>query len=274
MGGGGSKSSEEDAMAEFKKFDMDGNASISLPELTQVFRELDPNWTPKQIALLFNAVDANRNGDISLEEFRDWVMADSAKTNGIKPGNDTEKRKSFTDASKQWKGSVALETYGPAIEKDVIRMIFEAGTWANVQVTDPQKGKTKKKFIDTLHTKITDQNILSPGACTQLRDMALACGLLVVAQLRLKGEGQGDAEQWLKRSIEPKPHLVSAKLWRASYDFCWASARHACFVHLSDKASQAQEKVNWKASAEVCFGKQFKDDAVKRMFLQFASENI
>merc|ERR1712072_636503 len=98
-----------------------------------------------------------------------------------------------------------LEAYPSSISEDVIRLVYEAGIWANLQClpTGGSKAQQKKLQIDALHTEITKKAVLSPGACTQLRDMALACGLIMVAQMHFNGGGIEDAERWLKRSLEP-----------------------------------------------------------------------
>lgn len=257
----GKTDKEQQALTDFDKFDLDGNKVISLAELSAVFQQLDPSWTPGKLKQLFNAVDANRNGGISVQEFVDWVMRDE--------GDEGD----FMKATQSWRRETALDVYPTSVLNLVVRMIYEAGTWANVQMTEGRKAEQSKRRIDNLHADIMKKGVLSPGALTQLRDMALACSLLVVAELRLDGEGLEDAERWLKKSIEPKPHLVGAKLWRASYDLCFATARHACFLHLEDAAQQNQAKEHWMLAASVCSGVSYDLPSVNKLFLRFQTEN-
>merc|ERR1712096_412123 len=110
------------------------------------------------------------------------------------------------------------------------------------------------------------------GACTQLRDMALACGLLAVAELRANGEGAEDAEGWLKRSLQPKPNLVTARLWRATYDLCWATSRYTCFLYTGDEENQNKAKQNWIHAASICFGRSYNMEFVEERFLSFQTD--
>merc|ERR1711924_63351 len=94
-----------------------------------------------------------------------------------------------------------------------------------------------------------------------------------VADFRFQGKGLEDAERWLKQSMDPKPHLVSAKLWRATYDLCWASAQHAAYLYLHDGPKQEQAKEHWRLAANACFGKAMTTEDVKQKFLVFSYED-
>merc|ERR1712054_715760 len=152
---------------------------------------------------------------------------------------------------------------------DVMKMLYDAGTWANVQVDDAQKGNSEKERVKRQYDTIGETNVLTPGALTQLRDMALACGLIAVSDLRLNGDGSKEAQDWLKKSIDPKPHVVNKQLWRASYDLCWATARYLCFKELGDKAGRQEEKESWRKAASTCFGKKFTTYQVDEIFMSY-----
>lgn len=259
---GGGVSQEGQALAQFQKFDINHNGVITLPELIEVFQHLDPSWTSDQIQLLFNAADANRNGSISRQEFADWVMADSPNP------------RSFSGAAQEWRTAEVLEVYPARMSLNMLELLFFAGMWANKQVDDAQKSESAKRRVSDLHVAITDAGHLPPGVCTQLRDMALACSLIAVADLRLSGDGSSDAQKWLKKSMDPKPRRVSKGLWRATYDLCWASARYTCFLHLSDPAGQSEEIDSWIVAASTCFADARYDNSglVKEMLLKLYSE--
>lgn len=81
---GGSKSStadseadeqdEDELKAAFARFDLDGNGTIELEELAGVLRKLDSEaWTQEVVAKLWNAVDVNGDGVITMEEFTEWL---------------------------------------------------------------------------------------------------------------------------------------------------------------------------------------------------------
>lgn len=60
--------------AAFARFDLNGNGLIEFEELTEVLEKLDPEaWTSDVVLQLWNAVDVDGDGVISLPEFADWL---------------------------------------------------------------------------------------------------------------------------------------------------------------------------------------------------------
>lgn len=58
----------------FRIADGDGNGSISKDELREVLCTLDPSWTaPGKLESMFTAIDANRDEQIDIVEFIEWM---------------------------------------------------------------------------------------------------------------------------------------------------------------------------------------------------------
>ena len=79
---------EEAVLEAFKKFDKDGNGSISREELIEVLRALDPDdWDDNSVDHLLASADANGDGALQIEEFLRWVFAEDGHQLGTKLGN-------------------------------------------------------------------------------------------------------------------------------------------------------------------------------------------
>ncbi|CAK9008946.1 unnamed protein product [Durusdinium trenchii] len=64
----------------FKKFDKDGDGSITRDELGNVLRTLDPEeWTEQELDRLLGRVDANGDGKLQVEEFLRWIFAEDGQ---------------------------------------------------------------------------------------------------------------------------------------------------------------------------------------------------
>merc|ERR1719201_1784675 len=50
----------------FKKFDLDANSTVSRSEFGLVLRALRPNWSPANVEIMFEAADADTDGNIDL----------------------------------------------------------------------------------------------------------------------------------------------------------------------------------------------------------------
>lgn len=62
-------------MKQFRKFDLDGDGTISHDELAQVLKDCDTShWGEENITKLFEAIDTNKDGNIELHEFVDWAL--------------------------------------------------------------------------------------------------------------------------------------------------------------------------------------------------------
>eukprot|EP00927_Polykrikos_kofoidii_P049380 TRINITY_DN43444_c0_g1_i1.p1 TRINITY_DN43444_c0_g1~~TRINITY_DN43444_c0_g1_i1.p1 ORF type:complete len:973 (+),score=143.50 TRINITY_DN43444_c0_g1_i1:171-2921(+) len=59
----------------FRRWDVDGDGSISLDELSCVVARLDSRWQRADIENLVRMVDTNRDGSIQYDEFLKWVFA-------------------------------------------------------------------------------------------------------------------------------------------------------------------------------------------------------
>lgn len=58
----------------FKKFDLNGDGTISLDEMTAIMQKLCPEMSTLNIEVLFNTIDANHNGSIDCDEFLEWLL--------------------------------------------------------------------------------------------------------------------------------------------------------------------------------------------------------
>jgi len=74
-----SDSDEDDGHAEkiidlFKRFDVNGDGTIELDELSSVLKVLDPKkWDDAKVRNLMSIMDTDKDRSISYEEFVDWV---------------------------------------------------------------------------------------------------------------------------------------------------------------------------------------------------------
>lgn len=66
----------ESVLAAFKRFDQDGNGSISREELAAVLKELNPDFEDATLHQLFSSADASGDGQLQLEEFIAWIFAE------------------------------------------------------------------------------------------------------------------------------------------------------------------------------------------------------
>lgn len=67
-------------LAEFRKFDADGDGGISEEEMTTVLKALNgENFTDDNAARLFSEIDVNNDGRVSVKEFVAWVCGGSGE---------------------------------------------------------------------------------------------------------------------------------------------------------------------------------------------------
>lgn len=59
---------------EFTKYDKNGDGTISLEELSDVLKAINPKYTDDKIKMLFDAADFNKDGNIDHEEFCKWLF--------------------------------------------------------------------------------------------------------------------------------------------------------------------------------------------------------
>lgn len=59
----------------FASLDRDGNGRLSFDELRNLLRQGNPHMTDRELRLLFNGVDSDRNGEIDFSEFLEFVFA-------------------------------------------------------------------------------------------------------------------------------------------------------------------------------------------------------
>eukprot|EP00931_Biecheleriopsis_adriatica_P001309 TRINITY_DN10162_c0_g1_i1.p1 TRINITY_DN10162_c0_g1~~TRINITY_DN10162_c0_g1_i1.p1 ORF type:complete len:174 (-),score=50.78 TRINITY_DN10162_c0_g1_i1:300-785(-) len=64
---------DDSLIAAFKKFDKDGNGTISREELLDIFMVLNPSFTKKELNNAWEAMPKEGNGEISFEEFVSWL---------------------------------------------------------------------------------------------------------------------------------------------------------------------------------------------------------
>ncbi|CAE7029420.1 unnamed protein product [Symbiodinium natans] len=65
--------SEQAMISAFKSFDSDGNGTISKKEFSAVLAKLNMKMTPRQVEMLFEAVDKDQDGLIEFEELCCWL---------------------------------------------------------------------------------------------------------------------------------------------------------------------------------------------------------
>merc|ERR1711972_847358 len=63
----------------FKKWDTDGDGSISRSELERVLVLLNPSFTKKDMNMIFKQADTNKDGKIDYEEFTVWLKSTGKK---------------------------------------------------------------------------------------------------------------------------------------------------------------------------------------------------
>ena len=57
----------------FERIDENGDRNIDFKEFTTLMREMDHSKTDPALRAGFDAIDTDRNGRVSFEEFRAWV---------------------------------------------------------------------------------------------------------------------------------------------------------------------------------------------------------
>lgn len=63
----------------FQRFDLDGSGYINRQELKKVMQELDPIlWSDRRVGRLLHAIDKNRDGRISYQEFVQWACSEDS----------------------------------------------------------------------------------------------------------------------------------------------------------------------------------------------------
>jgi len=67
--------SRDEVMETFRKWDRDGNGTISETELAEVLGSLDETFTCKNVQAVLAAADVNHDGVINVEEFINWIYA-------------------------------------------------------------------------------------------------------------------------------------------------------------------------------------------------------
>lgn len=65
-----------DLKSVFKKYDKNGDGTLGLPEISTMFQRMDPSFTADKARVLFNEMDEDLSGTISVDEFVDFVMGD------------------------------------------------------------------------------------------------------------------------------------------------------------------------------------------------------
>jgi len=75
----GPDSKEKDAVLDqFRRFDTNNDGAIAKTELVQVLLGLNPNFTADQMDALFDEIDENHDGKVSVQEFMTWIFGGSA----------------------------------------------------------------------------------------------------------------------------------------------------------------------------------------------------
>mmetsp|Transcript_107778 Transcript_107778/g.230098 ORF Transcript_107778/g.230098 Transcript_107778/m.230098 type:complete len:305 (+) Transcript_107778:94-1008(+) len=75
------QSKGEEVKVLFKIFDEDGNGSITMDEMKEVLKRLDPvSWTDEKVQKVFGGYDADGDGDIQFTEFWSWICGHGQKS--------------------------------------------------------------------------------------------------------------------------------------------------------------------------------------------------
>lgn len=64
---------EADIEEMFQRIDENGDRSIDFTEFASLMREMDHSKTEPALRASFDAIDVDRNGRVSFDEFRAWV---------------------------------------------------------------------------------------------------------------------------------------------------------------------------------------------------------
>eukprot|EP00747_Dinoflagellata_sp_TGD_P172243 gnl/TRDRNA2_/TRDRNA2_208274_c0_seq1.p1 gnl/TRDRNA2_/TRDRNA2_208274_c0~~gnl/TRDRNA2_/TRDRNA2_208274_c0_seq1.p1 ORF type:complete len:359 (+),score=59.60 gnl/TRDRNA2_/TRDRNA2_208274_c0_seq1:109-1077(+) len=59
----------------FQKLDRDGNGSLSLAEFQLFWQSLNADISPEEVTTMFTVIDRDKNGSISCTEFLDWTFS-------------------------------------------------------------------------------------------------------------------------------------------------------------------------------------------------------
>jgi len=66
---------EQESVADtFLAWDKDNSGSISKEELSQVLKELNPDFSEEDISVIFEDFDKNKDGVVDYREFLDWIF--------------------------------------------------------------------------------------------------------------------------------------------------------------------------------------------------------
>lgn len=74
MATGTARTTVDQAIEKFQRFDQDRNGSIEPHELSAILKGCDSQWTDAKIENLMNTLDKNGDGSIQLEEFMAWAL--------------------------------------------------------------------------------------------------------------------------------------------------------------------------------------------------------
>lgn len=73
---GREQTKQERVLEAFRQVDQNGDGTIEAADMRRVLAALDPDtWTLEKVNRLFDAMDADRDGRINLQEFVNWVFA-------------------------------------------------------------------------------------------------------------------------------------------------------------------------------------------------------
>lgn len=76
---GPNRSTQEGIKAFFERLDENGDGVIDEAEFTRILSALDPSLTEEKLLELFEAADADDNGEVHYTEFIDWVFAEDSQ---------------------------------------------------------------------------------------------------------------------------------------------------------------------------------------------------
>eukprot|EP00927_Polykrikos_kofoidii_P015577 TRINITY_DN16936_c0_g1_i2.p1 TRINITY_DN16936_c0_g1~~TRINITY_DN16936_c0_g1_i2.p1 ORF type:complete len:1336 (-),score=148.31 TRINITY_DN16936_c0_g1_i2:329-4102(-) len=69
----------------FRQFDLDENGCLDAAELGKLLRSLDPGtWTDDKVAELISKMDVNRDGQIQIDEWLEWMRLSGADQSNVK----------------------------------------------------------------------------------------------------------------------------------------------------------------------------------------------